>query len=335
MSFHAIGDLAQFMTKRRHSATLQLQIGRLSQELSTGKASDVTRSQNASFGYLADVEHQIVLNSAFNAAAKEASIQASAMQSVLDLVQTKVTEMSDTALLAGHGLNGPALANASATARGALDSIVAALNTSVAGRPVFGGTNLNRAPLVSSDDLIDAIISTTSLASDAASVIAAIDNFFDTPGGDFDTNIYVGGDQDFSAFQLGAGESVRLSIRADDDALKAVLKDMAIAAIAGDPSLSLSRDERLSLLHTAGNAMMSSVDGVIQIRSDLGAAEARIDQSVARIGAERSSLTITQNELTSVDLFETATALEQAQLQLETIYTLTARTSRLNLANFL
>ncbi len=334
MSFHAIGDLAQFMTKRRHSANLQSQIGRLSQELSTGKTSDITRSQNASFGYLADVEHQIVLNSAFKIAAKEASAQASSMQTVLDLVQTKVADMSGTAILAGNGLNGPALANASATARGGLDSIMAALNTSVAGRPVFGGTDLSRAPLVSSDDLMNVITASVSSAGDAASVIAAVDVFFDTPGGGFDANVYVGGDQDFAAFQLGGGESVQLSIRADD-ALKAVLKDMVIAAVAGEASLSLSHGERLTLLHKAGNSMLSSIDGIIRIRSDLGVAEARIDQSAARIGAERASLSISRNELTSVDLFETATALEQAQLQLETIYTLTARTSRLNLANFL
>jgi len=36
-----------------------------------------------------------------------------------------------------------------------------------------------------------------------------------------------------------------------------------------------------------------------------------------------------------VDIFESATALEQVQTQLETLYTITARTARLNLTNFL
>ncbi len=335
MSFHAIGDLAQFTTTRRHNANLQSQIGQLTQELSTGRTSDVTRKLNASLGHLGDVEHQIVLNSAYKTAATEASVQAGAMQTVLDLIQTQATDISGTAMLAENGMGGSALAAATATARGGLDSIVAALNTGVAGRPVFGGTDLDSGPLISSDALMEAVLVAVSSASDVASVVGALDAFFDTPGGGFDTNVYVGGDQAFSAFQLGGGESVRLSIRADDDALKAVLKDAVMAALAGEPSLSLNHGERLSLLQNAGNSMLSSIDGVIRIRSDLGVAEARIDQSVARIGAERSSLSMARNELMSVDLFETATALEQAQLQLETIYTLTARTSRLNLVNFL
>lgn len=335
MTFHAIGDLAQYMTTRRHSSNLQSQIGLLSQELSTGRTSDVSRSLNASFGYLADLEHQITLNSAFKTAATEASVQASAMQTALSLVQSQVADMSDTALLVGNGLNGPALATAAATARGSLDSIVAALNTGVAGRHVFGGTDLGSAPLVNSDELMTALVATVAPATDSASVVAALDAFFDTPGGGFDTTIYTGGEQDFPAFRLGGGESVQLPIRADDDALKTVLKDMAMAALAGEPSLSLSQGDRLSLLQKAGSSMLSSVDGIIRIRSDLGVAEARIDQSVARISAEKASLTISHNELMSVDLYETASALEQAQFQLETIYTLTARTSRLNLVNFL
>lgn len=206
MSFHAIGDLAQYMNTRRHSANLQSRIGQLTQELSTGRTSDVTRSLNASFGHLADVEHQITLNSAFKTAATEASVQAGAMQSVLDMVQKQVTDISGTAMLAGNGMDGPALAAAAATARGGLDSMVAALNTGVAGRPVFGGTGLDNAPLISGADMMNAVLAAVSPAGDAASVIAALDAFFDTPGGGFDTEVYVGGDQNFSAFQLGDGD---------------------------------------------------------------------------------------------------------------------------------
>jgi flagellar hook-associated protein 3 FlgL len=335
MSFHAIGDLAQYMTTRRHSANLQARIGQLTQELSTGRTSNVTRSLNASFGHLADVEHQIALNTAHKTAATEASVQAGAMQTVLDLVQTQVTELSGTAMLTGDGMDGPALGTAASTARGSLNSIVAALNTGIAGRPVFGGTVLDNAPLISADDMMDIVLAAVSTAGDAASVIGALDAFFDSPGGGFETDVYTGGNQDFSAFQLGGGESVYLSIRADDEALRAVLKDTVMAVLAGESSLLLNHGERLSLLQKAGDSMLSSIDGLTRVRSDLGAAESRIDQSVARIGAERTSLSIARNELMSVDLFETATALEQAQFQLETIYTLTARTSRLNLVNFL
>lgn len=335
MSFQAIGDLAQFMTTRRHSAGLQTRLAQLTQEMSSGETADVSRHLNAGFRQLSDVEHRIALNAAYKSAGAEAATHAAAMQGALELVQTQLADISAGAVLTGSGAGGPALAATAATARAGLDTIVSALNTGVAGRPVFAGTELDNLPLVDGATLMSEVLSAVSGAGDSASVLAALDTFFDVPGGGFETAIYKGGFQDIAAIRLGAGESVRLSIRADDAALRSVLKNTVAAALAGEGSLSLSQSERAALLKQSGESILSDIDGLIGVRSDLGLAEARIDRSIARIGAERNSLSIMRNEIMSVDRFETASALQQAQLQLETIYTLTARTARLKLVNFL
>ena len=85
----------------------------------------------------------------------------------------------------------------------------------------------------------------------------------------------------------------------------------------------------------AGAGLLSGQNQLTGIRANLGFAESRIDQSIARIEAGVASLSIARRDLVSVDPFETATELENVQFQLESIYTLTARTSRLTLLNFL
>jgi flagellar hook-associated protein 3 FlgL len=250
-------------------------------------------------------------------------------------VQTQLTDISDLALLAGGGVDGPQLDAAATGARAGLDAIVSALNTSVSGRPLFSGSDLDSSPLPGSEALMSSVRSALIGATDAAAVRAALDGFFDSPGGGFDAAVYRGGNQDLAAVDLGAGESVRLSLRADDAALRSALKNTVIAALAGDAAITLGRGDRVALMQEAGRALLSDIDAVTGIRSDLGFAEARIDRAVARSSAEQTSLSMMRNEVMSVDLFETASALEQLQLQLETFYTVTARTSRLNLVNFL
>ena len=81
--------------------------------------------------------------------------------------------------------------------------------------------------------------------------------------------------------------------------------------------------------------MLQNQDQITATRADIGFAEGRISQAQSRLSAEYSSLEILRGDLVSVDPFETATELEHVQTQLEMLYTITARASRLNLMNFL
>lgn len=335
MNFHPIGDLAQSLMTRRHGAALQSRLGQLTQELSTGRTADIRQHLKGSIGPLADLENQLALNTAHRSASTEASVQATAMQAALDHVQTQLRDMSAVALLVTGGAGEPGLASVARAARGGLDAMVSALNGEVAGRPVFGGTALDRAPLMGADDILNAARAAVSAATDAAGAVAALDTFFDAPGGAFDALVYRGGTEDTAPVRLGGGESVQLAIRADDPVLRGAIKGAVMAALAGDGALTLADGDRLSLLRTASDGMLSQVDGLTGIRADLGFAEDRIGQSMSRLAAERTSLEMVRNETLAVDMFETASALEEVQTQLETIYTLTARTSRLNLVNFL
>ena len=70
-------------------------------------------------------------------------------------------------------------------------------------------------------------------------------------------------------------------------------------------------------------------------RRDHAPGEARVEDAAARLSARGTALEIARNDMSAADPYETATKLQNVQLQLETHYTLTARLSRLSLTEYL
>jgi flagellar hook-associated protein 3 FlgL len=335
MNLTSLGDLAHSFVQRQHGIQLQQQMNRLTQELSTGEAANLTRHLGGRFDFLADIEHDLQIFDSYRLSANEAQNSAFVMQTALDQIQAVSQDLSNTALVVGAAADSASLVAVAAEGLGALDSAVAFLNTNVAGRAMFSGTDIGNIPLIPTEDILTAVRATLVGAASVANVTTALDTFFDTAGGGFETIVYQGGLTNLAPYQLGEGESVSLDLRADDPALREVLKNTVLAAVLNDASLTITDGDRHELAGLAGAGLLSGQNQLTGIRANLGFAESRIDQSLARIEAGVASLSIARRDLVSVDPFETATELENVQFQLEAIYTLTARTSRLTLLNFL
>ena len=335
MTFQTIGDLAQSFALRRQGVDLRQQVDRLTLELSSGRVADLGQHLAGNLLPLADVEHELVLLSAHRTAAREAATDTSIMQSALDRVQTATTDLATQAITLGTAGTTLQLSNVVVSANLTLGSVIGALNSDVSGRALFAGARTERAPLGSSETLLSTLRSTLIGAATRSEVQVRLDAFFDGMSGGFQTAIYQGGTTGISPYQLGSGESVALDIRADDPALRDALKHLALIAVSNDAGLPLTEADRLDLAAGAGVALIEHQDALTTLRANLGLAEARIDQSASRISAEISGFEIARSGLVSSDPFEAAVELEQVQFQLETLYTLTARTARLNLLNFL
>ena len=335
MDFQSVGDLASSFLMQRQNTSLKTQMSRLTQELASGRSSDLTRQLSGSFGQLADVEHQMQLQQSLGTATAEAALFTSSMQSALALVQDQASELGQLSALANTTPGATLRSSVAVAAGGHLDAIISALNTDVAGRPLFSGADLDGAPLASAGDILSAVRTATAGSLDAADFMARLDGFFDTPGGDFETLIYQGGTTNLSPYQLGEGQSVQLSIRADDPAFRDAIKYTVAAALADDATLTLGDGSRDAIVRQAGEALLTQAGRVTRIQADLGYAESRIEQSSVRIAAELTSLEYARSSLVAVDPFETATELENVRFQLETLYTVTARSARLNLMSFL
>ncbi|SEL55102.1 flagellar hook-associated protein 3 FlgL [Roseovarius azorensis] len=335
MNLQTFGDMAQTFALRRQGTTLKQQMDLLTRELSSGRAADLSRHLAGNLLRFSQIEHDFVILSSHRTAAREAAVDTRTMQTALGQVQTLSVSLAGNAITVGSAAGGVRVDTLAAEARSILGSMIGALNSSVAGRTLFSGTQTDRVPLAPLGTLLDDLRLAVQGADSPDAVRAALDVFFDTPGGDFETTIYRGGTTDLSPYELGAGESVALTIRGDDPVLRGQMKQVALAALSDDPGVLLSEADRRNLVFGAGTALLAQQPGMTALRANLGFAEARIEQSASRISAEITSLQTARNDLVSADAFETAGNLQQVQFQLETLYTLTARAARLSLVNFL
>ena len=80
---------------------------------------------------------------------------------------------------------------------------------------------------------------------------------------------------------------------------------------------------------------MAGGNGRVTLAARIGTVEAQIEAARTRNSAEETALGIFRSEIGSVDSYEAATRLEQARSQLESLYLITARVSRLSLTEFL
>lgn len=335
MPLYSLGDMASSVMLRRQNVSLNAELAQLTQEMASGQAADIPRHLNGNYSYLGDVERNLRLLEGFDTAAKEASGFTSAMQAALDKVQHTTTALSADLILAGNTNLPQGMQAASNNARGELSAILSALNTNVAGRALFSGAATDTITFASAEIFISELSTAVAGQTSMSDIESAIDTWFETPGGGFETNGYLGATVDLSAFLVGEGETVNLGLRGDSQVIRDLLKNTAMAALAGDPALGYSPDLQSALLVAAGENLITSQSELSGVRADLGYAEARIEESKTRVSAEKTSFEISRNELLGVDLYDTATRLEAVQFQLESLYTATARLSGLSLVEYL
>ena len=328
------GDLAQSFLLQRRSADLRADMTRLNQELVTGQVSDVKSVLAGNVSYLAGIENDLRLLEGYQIAAREAASFAGAMQIALDRVQSAGTGYAQDALIVAQNGPEPVLDQLAVDARTELETIISALNTTVGGRAVFGGTATNRSPIADAATLLTELQTAIAAETSVDDIMLAADAWFASPTGFTDT-VYTGSDTPLSPFRLADGETVSVSLTADNAALRNVIKSVALSALADGTTLSLSVDQKRELLHRSATDLLGDQDGLTAARAGIGATQERIDQIQTRTNAQSVSLEFAKGALLNADPYETATKLEEVQFQLQSLYTVTARMSDLSLVNFI
>ncbi|NIZ10834.1 flagellin [Pseudooceanicola sp. HF7] len=335
MSLISIGDLAQSFMLRQQNTDLKTRMGSLVEELASGKASDIGRHLSGSYSYLSDVDRNLTLLDAYEDATGEAILFTDGMQSVLGRFQDMISELGLASMSASSAGLAEVVNNVSDRAVQDLRVIVSALNTDVAGRTMFSGVDTDQPALISADEILDELRPLVAGETTLAGIQAQLDTWFDSAGGGFETVAYQGATTSLPAFQLGAGETVDLDLRADDPAIRVLLKHAAMAALAGDDALSFPVNLQKEMLGAAGEGMSFEQQGLVRIRADLGYAQSRAEEGQVRISVERTSYNMARTNLLEVDPYETASKLEDVQFQLESLYAVTVKLSRLSLTDYL
>ncbi|WP_299751017.1 flagellin [uncultured Tateyamaria sp.] len=334
MNSYGLGDLAQTFLLQRRGASIKADMARLTEELASGQVSDTKSVLAGNVAYLSDIESDLRGLAAYKVAGTEAAQFASSVQSALDRVDFGVGQLSTALLAVGASANGPVLAQMSTDAENELRSLVSVLNTSSAGRSIFAGAATDQSALNSADvilaDLRTAIAGNTTVSD----IETAVDQWFDDPAG-FRASAYTGSDASIAPFQLAEDEQISVDLKADNQVFRDLFKGVALAAVAADSGLGLSAGNQRDLLVRAGIGLLEAKEALTATQSGVGAAEARIDTITARNAARDTSLQLAKGALLEADPYETATQLEAVQFQLQSLYTITARTSDLSLVNFI
>ena len=119
-----------------------------------------------------------------------------------------------------------------------------------------------------------------------------------------------------------------LALRGTNIILASLLASFVVAVDA--------RESLIDLMFIAGRERVITAAGSItNIGSAIGAAQGRVESVATRNGAETAALQLARNEIVAVDEYDSATALEALQTQMETLYTLTARLANLSLTDYM
>jgi flagellar hook-associated protein 3 FlgL len=333
MTTLSLSDLSQMFQLRRDTVRVRSDLATATQELSTGRKADMGRAVAGNFAPLVALDRQLSAVAGYHSNAGEAATFTDAAQTALERVRSASGGLG-TRLIGAEQADLATLGSVFATeAEDAFAASVSALNVNVGGRAVFGGTATDRVPLAAADDMLAALRTAVAGETTAAGVVAAVEAWF-APGAGFDTTGYVGSADPLANFQVAEGRQVGMGIKADDPALRDQLKSLAIAAMMESASVTDSA-EKVLLAKTAGQAIVANQDRVLRLQAEVGSAQARIETARVENASETTALQMARNDIVGTDPYEVATRLQNLQVQLETIYTITARLSGLSLTNYL
>lgn len=335
MTLIGLGDMAQTFMLRRMTTGMKQDAGIAAQELTTGRSMDVSQKLQGEFSGLAGVEAALSRLQGYRVATDTAALTTSAMQGVLGTIDD-ITSGIGASLIGATMLDNTrtfgSLVQDSAQRFGA---VLAALNSRVGDQALFAGVAGDGPAMASADTILSALEThiTATGATTATDIETAVTSWFQAPTG-FATVAYLGA-AGRSAMAISAEDKADMSITATDPALRDTIKSLAIVALIDRGTVVADANTAVSLAQQAGNSLLQNHSDRAVLAGRLGLTQARIDQAQTRNTAEGSALQIARSDLLSVDPYEAATRLQNAQNQLETLYSVTARLSRLSLVDFL
>lgn len=335
MTSTSIGDLAQTMANRMQVTRLKSNLGTLTNELSTGKKEDVSTQVRGEFSAVSSLEGAMKVLSSYQVSVREGALVLDSAQVALTSIYDLTVETGPNLVLASEVSDPSMLQAAGKSAEQELSSIVSALNLSVAGRAVFGGSATGSPPLVSADAMLDELATLVLGAATPEDAQALIDGWFNDVGGGFETFAYQGSDTSMSAIPVGVGESLSYTVTAADQAVRDVLSSFATAALVSRGVFDGNPEAQSALLNQAGQSMLSAEAGFSVLQAEVGSQQSFLDDAMTRIDTSQNAYQMALNEIYSADPYEVATQLEAIALQLETMYAVTSRLSSLSMTEYL
>lgn len=309
----------------RTVADLRERISTTAQEAVTGRYSDLTEHLGGRIG------RAMLGQKAITDIAQQRT-RLSLREGRLDVMQRSLTTIQentiglDTRMQAAIGSNDPiARSSVVRDARAALQDAFSTLNTRHGERFLFAGDATSTQPFAAVADLLDDIEQLATTATSANDFAAALDTYFDTPGGGWQQDIYAG----------TATVSDTDSVTGTEPGIADLVRGLAVMVVVGSDGSLLSPTENAAALGAGANTLSSGQTALTNLRADRGVIQGQIEQQKISLDIEETILTVSFNQMTARDQYEAASELRLLETNLEASYALTARLSNLSLINYL
>ncbi len=331
-----IGDMSRQLMLSRQSARMQESVATLSKEMTTGVVRDKVKHLNGDLAILASLDQKIEAAGVHKSVGDSLLTLLSGQQRALENIHSDVERISTDVLSLNNVADAAQIERSTTSFRNGFESTVGKVNTTIAGRSIFAGVASDRPALASADVILSELKSDLQQipSLDSAGFSQFIDDWF-AEDGRFDEVGYLGGVKLPAAVDLGDGIRVNANTTAEDQAFRTTLAGLAKGALLGEDSYFTDLDEKRSALDAAAYTLLNGASGLIDLSARIGIVEERTSSAITRAGAEETALSIARAELLSADPHETAIQLENAMTQLDLIFAMTARLSRLTLADYL
>ncbi|TCM87077.1 flagellin [Rhodovulum steppense] len=336
MSFVSIGDLSRGYALRTQNTEVKARISRLGQEVSTGLTADPAARLRGDFRALGGIERGLKVMDSYDLATKEAAFATEAMQHALGQLHQAANKMSSSLMTAANMFDARTIDVLGADAKVWLDISAAALNAQVGGRTLFAGAATNGPALATGPEILAEVQAAVAGLTSAQDVLDAVDLWFDTPGGGFETLGYLGSDTPVGPVRLNDRSSLTLDVTASDPGIRTALRDMVAGALLSDDTLfGGDLTQRKALAIAVGERLLTNSGNLTVLQGEVGTAQAQVETIRTENASSRQMLELARLDMLAVDPYDAASELKAAETQLETIYAVTARLSRLSLVDYL
>jgi flagellar hook-associated protein 3 FlgL len=329
-------DLARLQALQRQALETRNRLDVAGQELTTKLKADRFAATGGNLTRAFALERSIDRNAIFSETIGLTELRLEMMQSALGGILGAAEGLAIDLIDDGAtGDLGAAMLHAR-SARSDFEAAVGFLNTQVAGQSLFAGTATDGAALAPAADILAELDVLAAGAPDAAAAAAAIDAYFaTTPPGAFHTSGYLGSSDDLTPVEVGEGQRIAYGVRADQEEIVAVLRAQAKAAVVAGGAFAGSPADQLALVSAAGDALLAAKEGLLEVRSAVGMQQEAVEEAKAMRVAEADTLKLALNRIIAVDPLEAASTFQMLELQLQSVYTVTARLANLRFANFM
>ncbi|WGF87629.1 flagellin [Marinivivus vitaminiproducens] len=330
-------------------ADLQVRLGIATQEVSTGTKADASGELGARTSVLLGLRAAHARAGQYQAGGALLSARLDGMHAALSGMREATGTLAaraEAALGRGDALS---LDTVRRDAIDALETVQRLLNTSVAGRHLFAGSAIERAPLPGGPDaegFLDATIQAhaaggTVGSTEIGALIDDLDATFDDSHADparrFSTVYYAGADPDEPplAARIDEASEVAYGVKASDPALRDLLQGLRMLAGIGPGDARMSEEAHVTFVREGASRLQRGLDGLDGLVLATGRNQATVANGRERLEDARALYNNQIVELEGRDPYEASLRLTALEQQMEATFAVTARLADLSLLRYL